>query len=429
MLPDIGISRTLYKPYRVLAKQIYLLRQISFVSMKLGILSDLHLGYERFHEDAYAQASEALTSAAAAADALLIPGDIFDMRNPKPEVLAEAINLFRTLEEKKWEARVVSLEGEGRLFTDVPVIAIPGTHERRAHGAADPVDLLSLAGFLVDISEATAIIEKGGERVAVCGLGGIAEERFREALAQRNAQPVKGAFNIFLFHQSVFELLPFSKDFINLEELPKGFDLYIDGHIHSRVEKKVHGKPFLIPGSTVLTQLKENEQDAKGFYIFDTETGKYEFHQIKSRRFVSAKVDVDGKEPKEIKEAVRKRIDSVLRECSNPIIRIELTGRMKEGFKHMDIDVRELAKSYEGRAVIEISKGSMEEIGLQLKEGHAKGALEQPVREFGLGILVERLKKNGYALKVNPTDLFDILSADVPKEKALKKAMDEIFER
>ncbi|MCL5413496.1 MAG: hypothetical protein M1569_03795 [Candidatus Marsarchaeota archaeon] len=63
--------------------------------MKIAILSDFHLGYERFREDAYRQAEEALTRAAGLADAMIIPGDIFDNRMPRPDVIAEAINLFR----------------------------------------------------------------------------------------------------------------------------------------------------------------------------------------------------------------------------------------------------------------------------------------------------------------------------------------------
>ena len=44
--------------------------------MKIAILSDFHLGYERFKEDAYVQAREAMEKAAGLCDMLIIPGDI-----------------------------------------------------------------------------------------------------------------------------------------------------------------------------------------------------------------------------------------------------------------------------------------------------------------------------------------------------------------
>ena len=53
--------------------------------MRIAILSDFHLGYDRFREDAFRQAQEALVRAASEADALIIPGDIFDNRTPKPD--------------------------------------------------------------------------------------------------------------------------------------------------------------------------------------------------------------------------------------------------------------------------------------------------------------------------------------------------------
>lgn len=228
--------------------------------MKIAILSDFHLGYERFYDDAYLQAAEALKKASEMADALIIPGDLFDNRSPKPEVLAQGIKLFKELKNKEWGARVVSYEGPRKIFTDLPIIAIPGTHERRSEGAENAVELLNLVGLLVNVSEARVIIQKGEEKVAIYGIGGISEEKFRNFLKEKDPRPYDSIFNIFIFHQSVYDLMPFNKDFISFDELPEGFDLYIDGHIHSRVERTVHSKPFLIPGSTVLTQLKEDRK-------------------------------------------------------------------------------------------------------------------------------------------------------------------------
>jgi DNA repair exonuclease SbcCD nuclease subunit len=398
--------------------------------MRIAITSDFHLGYERFREDAFKQAEEALEAAANEADAIIIPGDIFDMRIPRPDVLAEAINLFRNLSKKEWKAKVTAVMAASKAFTEVPVVAIPGTHERRAQGVENPVNLLGLAGLLVDVSDGYAVIEKGSEKVMVYGIGGVSEERFLETIKKLDPKPLPGHFSIFMFHQSAYELLPFSEDFIHLDQLPEGFDLYVNGHIHSRVEKKVHGKPFLIPGSTVLTQLKDGEQEEKGFFIFDTSTGTYSFHKIRSRRFVVAKLNADGKSADELGSEIRKAIDAAIgTKGGMPIVRVEMSGLMKKGARSIDLDFHGIIKEYQGRALVEIAKPGMEEIETSSDiEALRKGLMENmSVKDYGLGIFVEKLKESKYGLGIGPSELFELLSDDASKDKVIKKALERLF--
>ncbi|MGI0141084.1 MAG: metallophosphoesterase family protein [Candidatus Micrarchaeales archaeon] len=400
--------------------------------MKIAILSDFHLGYERFSEDAYKQAEEALNKAAELADMMIIPGDIFDIRNPRIEILAQGINLFRNITKRHWSARVVAYKGNKRLFTDIPIIAIPGTHERRAQNAGNSVELLSLAGLLIDASDSTVEIEKDGEKVAVFSLGGLSEEKVRETLKEINPTPVDGAFNIFQFHQSIYELLPFSNDFIKFEELPKGFDLYIDGHIHSKLESKLFGKPFLIPGSTVLTQLKEAEQEQKGFFIFDTKNKSYNFVKIGSREFIVEKIAIAGKDPQQIQQETEQAIEGILkRSGEKPVIRIVFDGELKHGYRNVDLDMLDILKRYKEKAALEISTSKIEDTATNSEiESLRKGALENiSIKDYGLSIFIEQLKKSDYSLKKNPTELFETLSSDQKKDKIIDEIMEELFEK
>lgn len=398
--------------------------------MKIAILADFHIGYDRFREDALIQAEEALEKACEAADLIVIAGDIFDYRHPKPEVIAEAITLFRKFSSRKFGAVVSGVEGRRKPYTQVPIIAIPGTHERRTDGEVDPVDLLSLAGLLVNANQARVSVSKDGETVAVFGVGGTAEERFKETLKKLDPKPVEGAFNLFLFHQSVYELLPFSKDFVRLEELPTGFDLYVDGHIHSKVETKCHGKNFLIPGSTVLTQLKEGEQEGKGFFVYDTRKGTYEFSKIKSRRFFLIEVDVEGMEPSDIRRTVEEKVSRAAEGGHDrPIIRVVLKGRLKEGFKAIDVGMRGITDSYSDRAIVEIAKSGIEGAVSEDAEKLRSGILDNiSIRDFGMGVFMEKLKQNKYSLDVSPTALFDALSSEGKKESVLKEALALVLE-
>ncbi|HUB92553.1 MAG TPA: metallophosphoesterase [Candidatus Saccharimonadales bacterium] len=397
--------------------------------MKIAILSDFHIGYERFREDAFRQAEEALEAACDSADLLVIAGDIFDYRHPKPEVIAEAITLFKKVSSRKFGASVSEFEGRGKAYTDVPIVVIPGTHERRTDGEVDPIDLLNLAGLVVNANQARVSVKKAGEKVVVFGVGGTAEERFRDTLRRLDPRPVEGAFNLFLFHQSVYEFLPFSEDFIRMEELPKGFDLYVDGHIHNRVEAKCHGKNFLIPGSTVLTQLKEGEQEGKGFFIYDTVKDEYEFVRIKSRRFFMIRLDVGGMDPSEVGKEIEGRVSKVAGEGhEKPIIRVVLEGRLKDGFRSMDIGVRHVVDSYSRSAIVEITKAGIESEDSKDVEDLRSGMLESvSIRDYGMGIFLEKLKKNRYDMKLSPSALFDALSSDGKKEAVVKEAMELVL--
>ncbi len=398
--------------------------------MLLAILSDFHLGYDRFRDDAYRQAQEALESAASSADALLLPGDLFDIRAPKPEVLAEAINLFRSVSKRKWEARVKRVEAEGKAYTDAPVIAIPGTHERRAQRMENPVNLLALAGMLIDVSDGLAVIEKGKEKVAVYGIGGVSEEHFAEAIRRLDPKPLEGCFNVFMFHQSTHELLPFDSGCASFEDLPRGFDLYVDGHIHNRMEMTVHGKPFLIPGSTVLTQLKDAEQEEKGFYLYDTATNKYSFKKIKSRKLSIIKISAAGKSPDELSRTVRERIEAAVKATGGkPIVKVEISGAMKSGFRSIDLDLGGIAKSFRDAATVEITKSKLEGVAENGEiDALRKGSLENmSVKDYGLGIFVEKLRQNGYGLDLGPSEMFELLSSEANKEKSVKKALEVLF--
>ncbi|MEM3476970.1 MAG: metallophosphoesterase [Candidatus Micrarchaeaceae archaeon] len=400
--------------------------------MKIGIVSDFHIGYERFADDAYKQAKEALESAAKLSDALIIPGDIFDKRAPHPEFIAQAINIFRGLKNREWQAKVTNFEAirNGKVYTNVPVVAIPGTHERTTEGKENPLTLLGLAGLLVDASEAYVILEKGDEKIRIFGMGGISEDRVKDVLKELNPSPAAGYFNIFVFHQSLFELLPFNNSFLRYEELPEGFDLYIDGHIHNKIIGKVHGKDFLIPGSTVITQLKEVEQEKKGFFVYDTLTGAIDFHEIESRPFFLLNVNIEGKSISEIEKKANEGIDKIVKACKEkPIIRLVLEGTLEKNIKITDLPIREIERNSKDKAILEIDRKDLVDAAEknnieELREGKMGGL---PIKEQGILILQNALKDEAYLSKLNPIELFDILGNEAKsKEKIIKEATEFI---
>lgn len=395
--------------------------------MKVAIVSDMHIGYERFYEDAYNQAREALLEAAKRADIILIPGDIFDKRAPKPEVIAQAFSIFRELGNMEFKAVVDGLEGSGRAYTRLPIIAISGTHERTAAGKENPVGLLALAGLLIDSSESTVTVSRGNDKVAIYGLGGLSEERVVEKLKELDPKPKKNAFNIFMMHQSVYEILPFDKSFMHYDDLPRGFDLYVCGHIHSKVKATVHGKLFLIPGSTVLTQLKEGEQERKGFIVFDTEKYDYEFVEIKSRPFIVRHLKFNNAGIAE----VRKKCDEAIGECvkgseKKPIVKLYLEGTFELGGAS-ELGLRALILKHANDAIVDIDTNSLKEPDIERSiEGIRENSIDNVgIKEIGMQILRNRLKELGFDSSVNVEELFEILSDQKTskKDKIIENAL------
>ncbi|MEM3227442.1 MAG: metallophosphoesterase family protein [Candidatus Micrarchaeaceae archaeon] len=400
--------------------------------MRIGIVSDMHIGYERFEEDALKQAREALLKAAEMADMIIVPGDVFDKRAPPPRVIADAIKVFREAGNIiKGKSKVIKKEGgDGKLYTEVPIVAISGTHERTAVGNENALMLLGLAGILVDTSEAKTIVEKNGERVAVFGIGGVSEEKIKEKIKELNPKPEAGAFSIFMFHQSIYELLPFNSDFMHYEDLPRGFDLYVDGHIHSRVNANVHGRQFIIPGSTVLTQLKEGEQESKGFVLYDTINKSYDFIKINSRRFVVLHIKSEKLTPSEIAEKCERSIAEEIGKIGEiPIIKLVVEGEIAMGYGGSDLQLRAMAKKYSDKAIIEIDTSKLEnpELEESMEEARKSKLDGVPIKERGVQLLKERLKEYGYGGKVDASSLFELLSADGNKDKVVKTVIEDLY--
>jgi len=405
------------------------------VFIKIAIVSDLHIGYERFIDDAYIQAKDALEKASTMADVVLLPGDIFDKRAPKPDVIAQAINLFRELALKEWRARVVEFKSYSgsKAYTNLPIIAIPGTHERTTEGKENVLNLLALAKLMVDVSEATAIIELNGEKIAITGMGGISDDRAKEYLKEKAFKPIENMFNIFVFHQTVYELLPFDEHAIRYDDLPEGFDLYVDGHIHNMIEGTIHNKPFLIPGSTVLTQLKESEQGKKGFILFDTKDSSHKFIEIDSKDFVVLNIKLADAKPEVFEKECEQALDNIIQKYSNgAIIKVKVEGSIAKGFSLVDMPIRSVVdkykERYKGSVVIEFDTSRFKNIESEqrleeLKLGNIEG---MPIKELGAKLFLDRLKEQKYDSDIDAIKLFEILGSDESKEKVLKKASEFI---
>jgi len=294
--------------------------------MKLAIVADTHFGHAKWGEDAFLQGKAAILEAAEKADALILAGDIFDSATPSLNALSEFASLLRQ--------------------ASVPVLAIHGTHEMRPKGQANPIQFMHSAGLLVNIHQNRQVLERDGQKIAITGMGGVPENYVREALKKSNFSPLPNHFNVFVFHQSLSEFIPNGKEeFISFEELPAGFDLYVCGHVH-KSQFAFDGK-LIIPGSTVITQMRKEEEGAKGYVVYDTLLKKGEFFPIIARPFHFVSLSFVNAQPEEVANAVKKEVERIVaNEKEKPIIRIVLSGSMREGLVQGDVSFQKFEQAF-----------------------------------------------------------------------------------
>ena len=359
-------------------------------SMKIGFITDTHFGYRRFEADALSQGREAILSAAREADLLILGGDNFDTPLPRMETIAEVTDILR-------EALGIF---HSRGIGGVPIFGIHGNHDRRAKGYVHPTELLAHGGFLVNFHNATVIYERNGEKVAISGMGNVPEDMACESLKQAACKPVNGAFNVFVVHQSFQEFERIKHDeFLCFDDLPNGYDLYLCGHVH---QPNLSGR-VLNPGSTVVTQLREDEAGQRGWLLYDTAGRKAEWKTIASRRLFYVPLEFSGASPEEIRKRVGEEAGRLQKENPGCLVKIVVKGTLAPGLQGGDLRLPEFGENvYVDNS---LNSESLRERIAQIKLSREK---KLSAKEHGMEILRKKLEGTGYSLG-DPERVFESL--------------------
>lgn len=390
--------------------------------MKIAITSDWHLGYlwgdPKLEMDSFTHLSETFSIIKEEkVDLVLVSGDLFDKQTPVPEVFYEAINLFNK----------VIIENKLNLKTDeqilkIPMIGIPGNHEYRGKGYKSTIELLEIMGFIKYLHGDSITINN----VSVFGLSGIPDKYALDVLKKWNPTPIPNNYNILLIHQSFREYLPFDDESIlTLGNLPGGFDLIVNGHLHWKAfEKLEQGGAFIMPGSTIATQNKKIESDTpKGFYILDTTSKELKFIELKETRPVIY-IDLSFKKsnPKDIEAKVNEELEKIkLKEHKkDPFVRIRIKGDLESGFFSKDIDLKKFEIIYPNFYLSfanNIEEKSLKESIDKLKELEKnRGNIEEITKE----IFIEQIKQTKVSPDFDYQTIYELLEkGDIEKAKAL----------
>ncbi|MFB6075654.1 MAG: metallophosphoesterase [Candidatus Aenigmatarchaeota archaeon] len=389
----------------------------------ISIISDFHFGYgtntER-EEDPFIVGKEAFRKAKDS-DLIILPGDIFDSKIPRPEVWAKSMKVLNEGKNSKNDKKCDILELRGKDREDIseqnlrgiPMVAIHGTHERRGESLINPVEGLEHAGFLIHLHCASILLEVDGDRIGVHGMSGVPEKYAKEVMVEWDPQPFENAYNIFMLHQSIEPYIysPNNPPSLKLEDLPTGFDLYVSGHIHWKEKTRVNEKPFIIPGSTVTTQIKKLESKYnKGFWKIEDQE-KIEFVELETpRKSYNRSIELNGEGLSEVEDLVKEELKDILKEDHNkkPLVRINLQGNIESGLTRSDLDIKKMKDPFKENALITIDKKLQKSKRNENVEKLRNIRNEEiSVGEMGMKLLHENLEENGS--NFNYDDIFQSL--------------------
>ncbi|MCX8163391.1 MAG: metallophosphoesterase [Candidatus Micrarchaeota archaeon] len=348
--------------------------------MKIAFVSDTHFGYERFEEDAFRQGKEALIDASKVADIIILGGDIFDKREPTLETMAKVIEILKEAKNSLPE------KFEKKIF------AIAGTHEYSAKNVMNPIEFLEKIGLVESIHNKRVVLEDLEQKIVIRGMKGIPEELVKKAfekfeeVKEKEKDKEKDIYKIFVFHQTLKEFIGVQdENLASIEDLPEGYDLYLCGHIHCY--RQYLGGKLQIPGSTVITQLKDEEQAEKGYLLIDTKTKTIEFRKINTRKFIVLDLWFKEATTKEIKEAIEKELEKIAKEnYQKPIVKIKLNGTLSPQAIEAAIEINR------EDMIVEIDK-NLEAISLFEKLNNLKYKKDQNIEELGIKFLFENASK------------------------------------
>jgi len=300
--------------------------------VRIAHLADTHLGHKQYNleerendiYDVLEEIGDIILEEKV--DIVIHSGDLFDSSRPT----TQTYYMFKNFLKK--------LNGKTKFF------AILGDHDRpKARGMAphklfdDQIETLGVAGTAEHRE-----VEVNGDRVLIVGISNLSRSYMpllMDELGKLEKIERKNP-SILVMHQAIDQFLPFEDAWeVAFTALPKTFDYYAMGHLHSRIKASVGQGELAYPGSSEIIRSDEIaswQKSGKGFFIVDIQDGDVEIKDVNLNRIrpqikckinysnldsevenVVANLDTEGKKPivhirVEGKEIDRQRVHEVI---------------------------------------------------------------------------------------------------------------------
>jgi len=257
------------------------------------------------------------------------------------------------------------------------------------------------------------VFEKDGQKVATQGMSGVPERYAKQVMDKWDPKPVEGCYNILMFHQSIepYVYSPLEPPTLNLTNLPKGFDLIVNGHVHTKDLTKINGTRLLLTGSTIVTQLKKVESEiAKGFYQVEIgKETKINFIPLENNRKFFYK-ELELKPDVTIRDQIEGVLNEILKQefKKKPIVKIKISGK-ETGI--IEKEFKEIQKKFSDKAIIYFQKElESEEMTKKIELLRNLRERKLSIEETGLQILKKNLDELKFTFTFDYESLFKLLS-------------------
>ncbi len=241
-------------------------------------ISDTHLGSRRYNlesreKDVYDAFNNLIELAIKEhVKAVVHTGDLFDVYNPPTNALKVCVEGLKKLKDR-----------------GIPFVSIPGDHDTpKKKGEIYTHRLLSetleLLYFLDGENNKFYEVVDGNVKVRFYGVKHIPTVARTKLLEILSSLKPEGNRNVLMLHQGLKSKLPYDGAW-QLEEgnLPKGFNYYALGHLHTRFKERLPFGMLAIAGSPEIIREEEIEgyvKYGKGGYIIDLSKEEPDIHDI-----------------------------------------------------------------------------------------------------------------------------------------------------
>ncbi|MEM5882188.1 MAG: metallophosphoesterase [Candidatus Aenigmatarchaeota archaeon] len=366
--------------------------------MKIGFISDLHLGFGRESEifnDIFQISEKIILELSESCDIVFIVGDLFDEKNPNNEIILKLIQIFKKV--RKRDKKIRFKINEESFEESAPIFfAIHGNHDRKFKDETSIYKIFEEIGIFHYISLGKILIESD-QKICIYAMSNVPERYAKNVLFEKLAPKIeKDYFNILVLHQNIYPYVYSIEDSsLKISDLPKNFNLIVNGHIHIRNVEKTGNTTLLILGSPVITKLHEREINERRGYniveIYDKENFNIIFQEIElPRKYYLIEIDSEKINLEDLEKNISEKIN---KNKEKPVIKIKLLGKAEIDEKV----IKNILQKYEDKAILRIENLIESERTSEIIKNIEIIKERKSIDEIIISTILERLKQKKFS--------------------------------
>ncbi|MFX0025422.1 MAG: exonuclease SbcCD subunit D [Candidatus Hermodarchaeota archaeon] len=416
------------------------------MKVKFAHLADCHLGAwrnEKLNSMGYKAFETAINKIIEEkVDFVIISGDLFDVSNPKVEVIDLAVKELKKLRD-----------------CEIPTYGVMGSHDFSPSNKSMLRPLIT-AGLFNNVSQGEKLEDNlilnftldTKTNVKLTGLR--ARKRSLEIqdyklLDKKNLEDEKG-IKIFILHTMLNELKPIEfKDMLSAPKslLPSNFHYYAGGHLHKTIPEELRKENTIIkisektkiiyPGALTPTNFRELEKYKYGGFCLisgdiNHETQEADFNvkfvPLKIREIISINFNCDNKTSLQVKNMLREKIDNL--NVKEKIVTLRIYGTLSSGKPH-EIKTNELIQLLKQKEAYEVlinkvALSSKEYTSIRVPLGKTNEEIENTlIHEHIQKINIKNINKKDLENKIH--NLLSILGEERDEGAKVKDYNEELI--